>query len=75
MAYIIKGEAATASTGALAQSAKDVYDALRRARRMRQIGLMNVTIEDGLGNKVGGDDLVACCEGRKSLTASLELGH
>jgi hypothetical protein len=71
MAYTVTGRAPDVP-GVLAQGAHDVQEALRKACQMLQSGAVNVTIQDGSGNRISGDDLVACCEGRKSLTANLK---
>jgi hypothetical protein len=72
MAYTITGQAESERVGALSQGAQDVPEALRKARQMLQTGLVNVTIRDGLGNEIAGNDLVACCKGTKSLTRDLK---
>ena len=71
MAYTVTGQAPDVP-GVLAQGANDVQEALRKACQMLQSGAVNVTIQDGSGNKITGADLVACCEGKKSLTTNLK---
>jgi hypothetical protein len=72
MAYTIAGQTKSEGLGALAQSADDVYEALRKARQMRDTGLVNISIEDNAGHKIDGDDLLACVKGEKSLSADLK---
>jgi hypothetical protein len=68
--YIITGQVENA-LGAASQRAPHVLDAVRMARQMLAVGMVNVSINDGLGYKISGDDLIACCEGKKQLTNDL----
>jgi|HubBroStandDraft_4_1064222.scaffolds.fasta_scaffold323429_1 hypothetical protein len=45
--------------------------ALAHACRLLSEGLPDVAIQDGAGNSIRGDDLIACCRGEKKLTADL----
>jgi hypothetical protein len=72
MPYIISGQAKVASLGAMSQQAPDVPEALRKARQMLQIGMVKVAIQDNAGHKIDGDDLIACIEGKKTLSDDLK---
>ncbi len=50
----------------------DLNSALEFARRLIDEGKSNVTIDDGNGNRITGDDLIACCDGDKKLTPDLK---
>jgi hypothetical protein len=47
-------------------------DALAHARMLLSEGNQHATISDGAGHSISGDDLVACCVGKKILTADLK---
>jgi hypothetical protein len=49
----------------------DLDGALAAARELLLEGKANVTIQDGNGNSISGNELVACCNGDKKLTADL----
>jgi hypothetical protein len=73
MAYIISGTTKSAELGAMSQQAPDIHEALRKARQMVQIGMVSVSIQDTEGHKIGGDDLIACVEGKKTLSDDLKV--
>jgi hypothetical protein len=49
----------------------DLGGALAYARQLLLDGKPNVTIQDGNGHGISGDDLIACCNGEKTLTPDL----
>jgi hypothetical protein len=49
----------------------DLNDALNHARQLLQEKHQHVTISDDSGHTISGADLLACCEGKKTLTADL----
>jgi hypothetical protein len=49
----------------------DLETALAHACQLLSDGEMNVAIQDGDGHRISGDDLAACCNGDKKLTAEL----
>ena len=49
----------------------DLEGALARAQNLLFDGQPNVTIQDGNGRSISGNDLVACCNGEKILTPDL----
>jgi hypothetical protein len=51
----------------------NLEQALHRARSVLAEGQPNVSIIDGKGNQISGDDLVACCKNEKTLTPDLRL--
>jgi hypothetical protein len=61
----------TSHLGALSQSADDVSEALLKATLMHQSGLIGIFIKNNAGRVIAGDDLLACIDGKKSLTADL----
>lgn len=50
----------------------DLQGALAFARHLVDQGKANVTIDDGDGNRITGDALIACCDGTKTLSADLK---
>jgi hypothetical protein len=49
----------------------DLDGALDHARGLLSQGMRDVAIQDGAGNSIRGDDVIACCRGEKKLTADL----
>jgi hypothetical protein len=49
----------------------DLESALAHAQNLLFDGQPNVTIQDGHGHSISGPDLVACCNGEKTLTLDL----
>jgi hypothetical protein len=47
-------------------------DALDHACQLLSEQKQNVTISDGEGRTIAGDDLIACCNGDKTLTPDLQ---
>jgi hypothetical protein len=72
MAYLISGTTKNAGLGAMSQQAPDVKEALRKARQLLQIGMIKVSIQDALGHKIEGDNLLACLDGKKTLSDDLQ---
>jgi hypothetical protein len=72
MTYLISGTTKSAGLGAMSQQAPDVGEALRKARQLLQIGMINVSIQDELGHKIEGDNLLACVAGKKTLSDDLK---
>ena len=71
MAYIITGDTLGLAIGPVSETANDVHEALDKARQMYETGLVNVSIGDEGGHKIGGDDLLACMTGKKTITSDL----
>ena len=72
MAYIVTSDTLGLAIGPVSETADDVHEALSRARRMYETGLVNVSIEDEGGHKIDGDDLLACITGKKTITNDLQ---
>jgi hypothetical protein len=66
MGYLIRGILASRSCGAIAQGARDMEEARLKARHMLLAGMENVTIDDGNGTTISGEELVAICLGGTS---------
>jgi hypothetical protein len=49
----------------------DLESALAHAQNLLFDGKANVTIQDGDGRSISGNDLAACCNGEKTLTPDL----
>lgn len=49
----------------------DLEGALAHAHELLFTGHVGVTIQDGQGHSISGDDLAHCCNGDKVLTADL----
>ena len=49
-----------------------LHEALTTARMFLLEGKSDVAIYDGKGRSISGNDLVACCSGRKKLTGDLQ---
>ena len=56
----------------MSETADDVQKALDKTRQMYETGLVNVSIGDEGGHKIGGDDLLACMTGKKTITSDLQ---
>ena len=69
MAYIITGDTLGLAIGLVSETADDVLD---KARQMYETGVVNVSIGDEGGHKIGGDDLLACMTGKKTITSDLQ---
>lgn len=50
----------------------ELADALAHACRLLDEKKQNVTIRDDRNNSIAGDDLLACCDGDKEITADLK---
>ena len=72
MAYIITGDTLGLAIGPVSETGNDVHEALDKARQMYESGLVNVSIGDEGGHKIGGDDLLACMTGKKTITSDLQ---
>jgi hypothetical protein len=51
----------------------NLEQALDMARSLLAGGKPNVTISDGKGHEISGAALIACCTGKKTLTADLRV--
>jgi len=71
MPYIVTSDTVGLAIGPIEEIAKDVHEALSKARQMRETGLANVAIADEAGNKIDGDELVDCITGKKTITEDL----
>jgi len=71
MPYIVTSDTVGLAIGPIAEMAKDVHEALSKARQMCETGLANVAIADEAGNKIDGDELMACITGKKTITEDL----
>jgi hypothetical protein len=71
MPYTITSDSVGLALGSVAETANDVHEALNKARQMCETGLANVAITDQAGNKVDGDELIACIIGKKTITEDL----
>jgi hypothetical protein len=49
----------------------DLKGALAHAHQLLSDGNLNVAIQDGNGHSISGNDLVACCNGEKTLSPDL----
>lgn len=50
----------------------DLDSALAHACQLLREGMPDVAIQDGKGNSIKGEQLVACCRGEKRLTPDLQ---
>jgi hypothetical protein len=71
MPYIVTSDTVGLAIGPIAEITTDVHEALSKARLMFETGLANVAIADEAGNKIDGDELMACITGRKTITEDL----
>jgi len=71
MPYTITSDTVGLAIGPLSETTNDVQEALSEARQMCETGLANVTITDEAGNKIDGDELMACITGKKAITEDL----
>lgn len=53
----------------------DMQGALAHARQLLSEGEPNVAIQDGNGHRISGDDLVACCNGDKTMSPDLRASN
>jgi len=74
MVYIITSDTVGLAIGPMSETANDVQEALNKAREMYEDGLANISIEDGSGHQIDGDELLACITGKKTLTEDLKAG-
>jgi hypothetical protein len=72
MPYTITSDTVGLAIGLVSETANDVHDALSKARQMYEDGLANVSIQDQAGNKIDGDELLACITGKKTITNDLQ---
>ena len=72
MRYFITAYTDDKLKGALEQVANDVPSAMRKARELIETSSFSVAIRDCYGNKISGDDLIACCKGTKRLSRDLK---
>ncbi len=72
MPYIVTSDSVGLAIGPVSETANDVDEALNKARQMYEDGLANVSIADEAGNKIDGDELVACITGKKKITNDLQ---
>ena len=72
MAYTVTGDTVGLALGPVSETANDVHEAVGRAPQMCETGLANVSIEDDAGHKIGGDELLDCITGKKTLTEDLQ---
>jgi hypothetical protein len=72
MAYTVTSDTLGLAIGPVSETADDVHEALRKARRMYETGLVNVSIKDEGGHEIGGDELLACITGKRSITSDLQ---
>jgi hypothetical protein len=57
--------------GPLSEEARDVHEALTKARQMYETGFVDVSIKDEAGHKIDGDELLECITGKKPITDDL----
>jgi hypothetical protein len=72
MTYVVAGAIKSTGVAAISQPADDIQEALRKARQMHHVGMVRVSIRNSAGNRIEGDELIACVEGRKSLSDDLQ---
>jgi len=72
MPYTVTSDTLGLAIGPLAETANDVHEALSKARQMYETGLVNVSIEDQAGHKIGGDEQLDCITGKKTITEDLQ---
>lgn len=73
MPYTVTSDTVGLALGSVAETAKDVHEALMKARQMYQTGMANVSIKDGAGHEIDGDELVDCIMGKKKITEDLRV--
>jgi hypothetical protein len=72
MYYFIKGKDSLATIG---KKVRHIHEALEEARYMVQRGMTNVLIQDNVGHKIDGHDLLACLKGEKALSDDLQARY
>ena len=72
MPYTVTSDSVGLAIGPVSETANDVHDALSKARQMYEDGLANVSIQDQAGNKIDGDELLACITEKKTITNDLQ---
>jgi hypothetical protein len=72
MTYMITSDTLGLALGPVSETPNDVHEALSKARRMYETGLVNVSIEDNAGHKIDGDELLVCVMGTKPITEDLQ---
>ena len=73
MAYTVTSDDTVGlAIGPVSETANDVHEALNKARQMYETGLVNVSIKDEGGHKIGGDELLACITGKRTITNDLQ---
>ena len=73
MAYTVASDDTVGlAIGPVSETANDVHEALNKARQMYETGLVNVSIKDEGGHKIGGDELLACITGKRTITNDLQ---
>ena len=65
MVYIITSDTVGLAIGPMSETANDAQEALNKAREMYEDGLANISIEDGSGHQIDGDELLACMTGKR----------
>jgi hypothetical protein len=73
MTYIVTHDTSHAAALDLSSNPKgfDLQGALAHACQLLSEGKPNVAIQDGNGHSLSGDDLVACCNGDKTISPDL----
>ena len=72
MYYFVSGRDGMATIG---KKVAIIDDALKSGRNMIESQMTSVTIKDHLGNKIDGDDLLACIKGEKVLSDDLRAHY
>jgi hypothetical protein len=71
MPYTITSDTVGLAIGPVSDTANNSRDALSKASEMCETGLANVSITDQAGNKIDGDELMACITRKKTMTEDL----
>jgi 2-methylisocitrate lyase-like PEP mutase family enzyme len=72
MPYTLTSDTLGLAIGPVAETTDDVHEALSKARQMYETGLVNVSIEDQVGHKIDGDELLDRITGKKTITNDLQ---
>ena len=71
MLYTVTSDTVGLAIGPMSETTNDVDEALNKARQMYEDGLASVSIKDGAGHQIDGDELLACITGQKKITEDL----
>lgn len=69
MKYTITSDTVGLAIGPMSETANDVQEALNKHVKC---GMMDLPIEDQVGHKIDGDELLDCLTGKRRITEDLQ---